>query len=165
MVTIRAYKSSDWTDVKRIAQEGIDTGVATFETEPKPQDVWEGTSVQDSQLVAVGADGTILGWTLLWPVSDRCVYAGVAEVSVYVSSAAQGKGVGKALLTALVKKSEELGFWSIQAGIFADNPGSIALHKSCGFRHLGYRERVGKLHGVWRDNQQFERRSKVVGID
>jgi L-amino acid N-acyltransferase YncA len=163
---IRAYQKADWPEVERITQDGIDTGVATFETEPKPQKKWENESVTGSQLVAEDDNGELLGWTVLWPASDRCVYAGVAEVSVYVGANAQGKGVGKALLTELIRLTEsELNIWTIQAGIFEDNPGSLALHKSCGFRVLGYRERVGKLHGVWRNNMQLERRSNIVGVD
>jgi len=162
---IRAYQQTDWPAVSSIMQEGIDTGIATFETEPKTQEKWENDSISNSQLVAENSEGTILGWTLLWPVSDRCVYAGVAEVSVYVSTAAQGKGVGKALLTKLISLTEEsLGIWTIQAGIFEDNPASLALHKSCGFRVIGYRERIGKLNGVWRNNMQLERRSDITGI-
>lgn len=163
---IRPYRAEDWPQVERITQEGIDTGLATFETKPKPQHKWEDESVPGSQLVAADTDGAILGWTVLWPASDRCVYAGVAEVSIYVGADAQGRGVGKALLKELIRVSEDdLGIWTIQAGVFEDNPGSLALHKSCGFRILGYRERIGKLNGVWRNNMQLERRSNVVGID
>jgi len=163
---IRPYTTNDWPDVERIMCEGIETGIATFETKPKAQAKWEGESVPGSQLVAEADDGSVLGWTILWPASDRCVYAGVAEVSVYVADGAQGKGVGKALLTELIRLTEEkLNIWTIQAGIFEDNPGSLALHKSCGFRVLGYRERIGKLHGVWRNNMQLERRSNIAGID
>ncbi|MBL4788932.1 MAG: N-acetyltransferase [Kordiimonadaceae bacterium] len=162
---VRPYQRKDWPAVERITIEGIATGVATFETEPKSQLKWENESLQGSQLVAEADGGTILGWTILWPASDRCVYAGVAEVSVYVSAAAQGRGVGKALLRELIRLTEEeLDIWTIQAGIFEDNPGSIALHKACGFRILGYRERIGKLNGVWRNNLQLERRSSVVGV-
>jgi len=164
-MNIRPYRPSDWPDVERITQEGIDTGVATFETKPKPQAAWEKQSLSGSQMVAETAGGVVMGWALLWPVSDRCAYAGVAEVSVYVAASAQGQGVGKALLNALIQISEqELGIWTIQAGIFEDNPGSIALHKACGFRVLGIRERIGQLDGVWRNNMQLERRSKVVGV-
>lgn len=163
---IRAYHTSDWPTVERIMQEGINTGVATFETKPKSQTAWEQDSVPGSQLVAEDDNGNVLGWIVLWPASDRCVYAGVAEVSIYVGAAAAGKGVGKALMMELIRLTEtELGIWTIQAGIFEDNPASLALHKSCGFRVLGYRERIGKLHGVWRNNMQLERRSNVIGID
>lgn len=166
MMKIRPYIHADWPQVRNIYAEGISTGVATFETTPKPQNKWEDESVPCSQLVAEGKDGTLLGWITLWPASDRCVYAGVAEVSVYVATAAAGKGIGKALMTDLIRLTEEkLTIWTIQAGIFEDNPASLALHKSCGFRVLGTRERIGKLNGVWRDNIQLERRSDVVGID
>lgn len=164
MAHIRHYKSTDWADVERIMQEGIDTGIATFETSPKSQETWENGSIPGTQIVAE-EDGELLGWAVLWPVSDRCAYAGVSEVSVYVSLTAQGKGVGKKLLMELIKKSEESDIWTIQAGIFEDNPGSIALHESCGFRQIGYREKLGKLNGVWRNILQFERRSSIVGID
>lgn len=164
MVTVRSYTPEDWPEVERIYREGIETGVATFEGTPKPRAQWQGESVPGSALVAT-EDNLILGWAILWPVSDRCAYAGVAEVSVYVGAAARGKGVGKILLQALVEKSEELGLWTLQAGIFEDNPGSQAIHSSCGFRHMGTRERIGKLNGVWRNNMIWERRSKIVGVD
>lgn len=165
MTRTRPYKKPDWPVVERIMQEGIDTGVATFETKPKPQEKWEKESIPSTQLVAVDKTETILGWAALWPVSDRCAYAGVAEVSIYVSEKAQGRGVGKLLLTAIIDKSETLGIWTIQAGVFENNPGSIALHLSCGFRLIGTRERIGKLHGVWKNIQQLERRSTLVGTD
>jgi len=107
----------------------------------------------------------VLGWAALSPVSGRCVYAGVAEVSVYVASAARGKGVGKALLRELVAASERVGIWTLQGGIFHENVASIALHAACGFRKVGIRERLGKLRGVWRDVVLMERRSGVVGVE
>ena len=163
---IRPYHTYDWPAVERIYQEGIDTGIATFETVPKPQKMWENNSLPGSQLVACDEAGRILGWANLWSVSGRSVYAGVAEVSVYIGADAQGQGVGKALLQALARHSEhELGIWTIQAGIFEDNAVSIALHKACGFRVVGTRERIGKLNGVWRDIVQMERRSKIAGVD
>ena len=164
MPTIRAYTQADWPQVERIMQEGIATGQATFDKKPKPQHVWEDESIKETQLVAVEGD-KVCGWVLLWPTSDRCAYAGVAEVSIYVAAEASGKGVGKALLQAVILASEKVGIWSIQSGIFKENEGSIALHLSCDFRYIGYRERVGKHNGVWRDNQQYERRSTKVGIE
>lgn len=164
MITIRPYAPEDWPAVERIYREGIATGVATFEGTPKPRAQWEGNSVPGSALIAE-EDGATLGWATLWPVTDRCAYAGVAEVSVYVGATARGKGVGKLLLQALVEKSEKLGLWTLQAGIFEDNPGSQAIHKACGFRHMGTRERIGKLNGVWRNNMIWERRSTIVGVD
>ncbi|MBL4837448.1 MAG: N-acetyltransferase [Kordiimonadaceae bacterium] len=164
MLNIRPYTHADWPTVEHIMQEGIDTGVATFETVPQSQQKWETESIETTQLVAVDTDD-VCGWVVLWPVSDRCAYAGVAEISVYVSARSQGKSVGKRLVEAVIERSEKLGIWTIQAGIFEDNPGSIALHKACGFRQLGYKERIGKLRGVWRNTLQFERRSIVVGIE
>jgi len=107
----------------------------------------------------------VLGWAALSPVSGRCVYAGVAEVSVYVASAARGKGMGKALLHELVAASERAGMWTLQGGIFPENAASIALHEACGFRRVGVRERLGKLRGVWRDVVLMERRSEIVGVE
>lgn len=164
MIKTRLYTPNDWNDVDRIYQEGLKTGLASFETQPKKRGDFEVKSVPESAIVAVEGE-QVLGWAVLWPVSDRCAYAGVAEVSVYVGENARGKGVGKILLGALVKRSEDLGIWSLQAGIFEDNYGSQAIHKACGFRHMGTRERIGKLHGVWRNNMIWERRSNVVGID
>ena len=107
----------------------------------------------------------MLGWTALTPVSSRCVYSGVAEVSVYVATDARGKGIGKTLLTELIQQSEENGIWTLQSGIFAENEGSIKLHEKCGFRLVGYREKIGKKNGIWKDNVLMERRSKNIGID
>lgn len=164
MISIRAYTPTDWTDVDRIYREGLKTGLATFETTPKQQADFEGKSVPDSAIVAT-ENGAVIGWAILWPVSDRCVYGGVAEVSIYLGEDARGKGVGKQLLNALITRSEELGIWSLQAGTFEDNIPSQAIHKACGFRLVGIRERIGKLHGVWRNNMIWERRSTRVGID
>ncbi|MFC4347412.1 GNAT family N-acetyltransferase [Kordiimonas lipolytica] len=164
MITTRDYSPTDWPDVDRIYREGIKTGLATFETKPKAQADFEGKSIKNSTLVAT-EDDHVLGWAVMWPVSDRCVYGGVAEVSVYVGEDARGKGVGKLLLNALITRSEELGFWTLQAGIFPENEASRAIHEACGFRVFGVRERIGQLHGVWKDNMQLERRSSINGID
>lgn len=165
MPHIRTYTSADWPEVDRIYAEGIATGLATFETAPKPQTSWENGSVPGSSIVLMSDDDTqILGWATLWPVSDRCAYAGVAEVSVYVGENARGKGAGKLLLSELVTASERLGIWTLQAGIFAENTPSIILHEKCGFRQIGVRERLGALHGVWKDIVLMERRSKAIGI-
>ena len=154
--------AEDWPSVRDIYAEGIATGNATFEKSPPAYDVWDGSHLRDCRLVAhVGEDLT--GWAALSPVSGRCVYAGVAEVSVYVAAAARGHGVGKALLQALVEESEQNGIWTLQAGIFPENRASIALHKSCGFRKVGVRQRVGKLGDTWRDVMLLERRSEAVG--
>lgn len=155
-------RASDWPEVRAIYEEGIETGLATFETEAPEWDEWNDSHLEDCRIVAV--DGSkVLGWAAMSPVSDRCVYGGVAEVSVYVSAAAQGRGVGKLLLTRLSRESERKGYWTLQAGIFTENEASIALHKACGFREIGVRNRLGKLLGTWRDVLLLERRSEIAG--
>jgi phosphinothricin acetyltransferase len=153
----------DWDAVRAIYQQGIATGNATFETETPTWDAWDAGHLPTCRLVA-RADGRIAGWAALSPVSGRCIYAGVTEVSVYVAADARGQGIGKALLSALVEASEQEGIWTLQAGIFPENEASIALHKRCGFRVLGRRERLGQMDGVWRDVLLMERRSNVVGV-
>lgn len=160
--TIEKMSSADWPQVAAIYQAGIATGCATFETEVPPWEKWDAGHRQDCRLVARhGAQ--VLGWAALSPVSGRCVYAGVAEVSIYLAAAARGQGIGKTLLQALVEASEQAGIWTLQAGIFAENVASIALHRACGFREVGYRERLGQLYGMWHDVVLMERRSRVVG--
>ncbi|MBO6505999.1 MAG: N-acetyltransferase [Kordiimonadaceae bacterium] len=159
---IRPYDATDWPEVERIYAEGIATKVATFETQPKAQSKWEEDSIDASAIVAETSNDLLGGWAVLWPVSDRCAYAGVAEVSVYVGSNARGQGVGKALLNELVTTSEKLNIWTLQAGIFEENTASINLHEKCGFRLVGMRERLGALDGVWKNIVLMERRSKVV---
>lgn len=167
MPKIRPYISADWKDVERIYAEGIATNLATFEMQPKPQDSWEQDSIDGTCIVCADDQNNIsetIGWATLWPVSDRCAYAGVAEVSVYVANDARGKGVGKMLLRELVSASEQLNIWTLQAGIFTENTPSIVLHEKCGFRRIGIREKLGALHGEWKDIMLMERRSKTVGI-
>jgi L-amino acid N-acyltransferase YncA len=166
-----------WPAVREIYREGIATGNATFETLVPDWEKWDSSHRKDCRLVAVDQINedtgeflvplsalTVLGWAALSQVSARKVYAGVAEVSVYVSAAARGRGVGKALLEALVKESELIGIWTLQAGIFPENIASLALHKSCGFRQVGLRRRIGKLGDKWRDVMLLERRSETVGV-
>lgn len=161
-VTIRPMEPSDAGAVLAIYAEGIATGTSTFETEAPAYAAWDAAHLPSCRLVAL--DGTVpVGWAALSPVSSRCVYRGVAEVSVYVAAAARGRGVGRALLDALVLASERDGLWTLQAGVFADNAASRALHVACGFREVGRRERLGSLHGVWRDVILLERRSEVAG--
>jgi phosphinothricin acetyltransferase len=155
----------DWPNVRAIYLEGIATGNATFETDAPSWEAWDRAHVADPRLVARDADGSVLGWAAVTPVSGRCVYAGVADLSVYVSAAARGRGVGRALLTALIQSSERAGIWTLQAGIFPENAPSLALHRACGFRDVGRRERIGKMNGVWRDVLLLERRSGSAGID
>ena len=161
-VVIDALSPDDWERVRAIYLEGIATGHATFETGAPPWERWDGDHLPRARLVA--REGPeILGWAALSAVSGRCVYAGVAEVSVYVAAAARGRGVGRALLQALIRASEDAGIWTLQAGVFPDNASSLALHRRCGFREVGRRERLGKLGGVWRDVVLLERRSSTVG--
>ena len=159
---IDALRPDDWPAVEAIYREGIATGMATFETETLPWEQWDAAHRPDCRLVA--RDGArVLGWAALSPVSDRCAYAGVAENSIYIAAAARGQGIGKRLLGALVEASEAAGIWTLQTGIFPENAASLALHQACGFRIVGTRERVGQLHGVWKDVVFLERRSRVVG--
>jgi L-amino acid N-acyltransferase YncA len=162
-IAIEPLAPADWDDVRRIHAEGIATGNATFESEPPSWEAWDGAHRPDSRLVA-REGGKILGWAALSPVSDRCAYGGVAEVSVYVAASARGRGLGRRLLEELVRASEEAGVWTLQAGIFPENAASIAIHRKCGFRTVGVRERLGRLKGVWRDVALLERRSPRVGV-
>lgn len=155
-------KEEDWPAVKSIYQEGIATSNATFETDVPDWQKWDNAHLQDCRLVAKTA-GQVVGWVALSPVSDRCVYQGVAEVSLYVKSSARGQGIGKALLQAVVEGSERIGIWTLQGGTFPENVASIALQKTCGFREVGRRECIGQMNGVWRDVILMERRSKRIG--
>lgn len=153
---------ADWDRVREIYLEGIATGNATFETDAPSWDKWHASHRPDCRLVATEA-GEVLGWAALSPVSSRCVYAGVAEVSVYVGANGRGRGVGRLLLSALIESSERAGIWTLQAGIFPENVASIELHKKLGFRILGVRERIGSMNDRWRDVALLERRSPVIG--
>ena len=150
--------AGDWPAVARIYAAGMATGNATFETEVPTWEAWDADHLPDQRLVATDGDG-VIGWVALTPVSSRCAYAGVAGESVYVDPAAQGRGVGRALLEAVIASSEASGIWTIETGIFPENGASLALHAACGFRTIGVRERIGQLHGVWRDVVYLERRS------
>jgi len=156
-------EASDWEAVSKIYAEGIATGFATFETNTPTYEAWDDAHMQSCRVVAI-EDEKVLGWAALSPVSSRCVYGGIGEVSVYVGNNSRGKGAGRLLMETLIKESEAEGLWTIQSGIFPENQGSIELHKKVGFRYIGKRERVGKLDGVWKDNLLFERRSETVGI-
>ena len=163
-VEIRVMTAEDWESVRLIYLAGIATGQATFETESPTWTSWNKAHLLAPRLVAV-SDEEIAGWAALSPVSARPVYAGVAEVSVYVGEEMRGSGVGALLLEAMVQESERNRIWTLQAGIFPENAASLLLHKSFGFREVGTRERIGKMKGVWRDTVLFERRSKLVGSD
>lgn len=145
-----------------IYQAGIDEGNATFETTAPTWSDFDTSKLSDHRFVAVDDAGAVVGWVAAVAVSDRCVYAGVVEHSVYVSPSARGHGVGRALLDALIASTEAAGIWTIQSGIFPENAASAALHRASGFREVGRRERIGQHHGVWRDVVLIERRSAVV---
>lgn len=162
-VTIRAMAEGDATEVLAIFAEGIATGNATLESEVPEWAAWDAGHLTECRFVAVDPHGKILGWSALSPVSGRCVYGGVAEISVYVRAAARSRGLGKLLLDALVRASEAAGLWTLQASILPENRASLALHRACGFREVGRREKLGMLNGVWRDVVLLERRSSVVG--
>jgi L-amino acid N-acyltransferase YncA len=166
-----------WPVVREIYREGIATGNATFETEVPDWETWDSSHRKDCRLIAleeINGDeaerlislrkSAVLGWAALSSVSARQVYKGVAEVSVYVAAEARGRGVGKALLAALVLESEINGIWTLQAGIFPENAASMTLHESCGFREVGVRRRIGNLGDIWRDVLLLERRSAKVGM-
>lgn len=155
---------SDWPQVQSIYKSGIDTNIATFETTVPTFEAWDKSHLSFCRLVAENSQMNVIGWAALSPVSGRCVYGGVAEVSVYLHPDAQGQGLGKLLLEKLIDESEQNGIWTLQAGIFAENKASVKLHTKMGFRQIGYREKIGKLHGVWKDTVLMERRSKVVGV-
>jgi L-amino acid N-acyltransferase YncA len=161
--TIEKMKDSDWPVIKFIYQEGIDTGDATFEIEAPDWEKWNEGHLSECRLV-VRAGNEIVGWAALSPVSGRCVYSGVAEVSLYIKSTARNQGIGKALLEAVVQESERIGIWTLQGGTFPENAASLAIQKACGFREVGVREKVGCMNGKWRDVILTERRSKIVGI-
>lgn len=161
---IRPLEAQDWNRVRSIYAQGIASGHATFDTEPPSWEVWERSHLENCRVVAEDG-GVVLGWAALTPVSDRCVYGGVAEVSVYVDEAGRGRGIGTALMRALVEASERAGIWTLQAGVFPENVASVRAHEKVGFREVGRRERLGKLDGRWRDVLLLERRSATVGID
>lgn len=160
---IDAMMKAHWPTVRRIYEDGIATGNATFQTTVPSWESWDTAHLRTCRLVARSDDGAVIGWAALAPVSSRDVYAGVCEVSVYVAPSWHGRGVGRRLLEALVDASEKDGRWTLQAGIFPENAASVALHQRCGFRVVGRRERLGAMHGVWRDVLLLERRSTTVG--
>jgi L-amino acid N-acyltransferase YncA len=161
-VSIRQFRSDDWNVVREIYEQGLLTRNATFETQAPDYDSWIKKFRSDLLWVAVN-DGNVIGWAGLQPVSVRKVYEGVVEVTIYVHNAAGGKGIGTALLKHLIDESERNGIWTLYASIFPENTASIRLHVSNGFREIGYREKIARLDGKWRNTVLFERRSKIVG--
>jgi L-amino acid N-acyltransferase YncA len=162
-ISIEPMLTLHWPAVRAIYIEGIETGNATFEKSPPEWPSWDAGHLRGCRLVARLGDG-VLGWAALSPVSSRCVYAGVAEVSIYVAREARGQGIGTRLLASLIEVSEREGIWTLQAGIFPENTSSVELHKRHGFRIVGTREKLGSLDGCWRDVLLMERRSAVSGI-
>ena len=160
---IEGMTPEDWPAVRAIYEEGLATGLGTFETAAPSWEQWNEARLPHSRLVVRST--MVLGWAALSPVSKRSCYAGVAEVGVYVAASARGQGVGRALLEALVESSEEHGIWTLQGVTLAGNAASIALQLRCGFRVVGRRERIGKRDGVWHDTVLTERRSPRVGVD
>jgi len=161
LMNLRDLMPSDWEPVKLIYEMGIATGNATFQTTAPSWEEWNISHLHTCRFVTE-EEGNILGWAALTPVSSRCVYAGVAEVSVYVDPAFSGKGIGYYLLNHLINASEAEGIWTLQAGIFPENLASLKIHEKAGFRQLGVREKIGKQHGVWRDTVLLERRSQTI---
>jgi L-amino acid N-acyltransferase YncA len=155
---IRPFRDEDWPAVQAIYAEGIATGNATFETETPTFERWGAQHPAEHRFVAT-LDGEVIGWVALSPVSDRCVYAGVGEHSVYVAERARGHGVGRRLLEACIAHTDAANIWTLQSGIFPENVASVALHLRCGFRIVGTRERLGQLAGIWRDVLLMERRA------
>lgn len=162
-IEIRQMQAGHWPEVVTIYEQGLAGGNATFETELPTWQQWHESHLGRCRLVAV-RDEELAGWAALSPVSQRVVYRGVAEVSVYVAREAQGRGVGKALLNALIRCADESGIWTLQASMFPENEASIQLHLACGFRVVGRRERIGRHRDIWRDTLLLERRSQRVGI-
>ena len=159
---IRKFEKPDFNAVKRVYQQGIDTRQATFQLSAKSWEEWDDAMLSHCRLVAVN-NKTVVGWAALSAVSSRVVYAGVAEVSIYISPDYNGRGVGSLLMATLIHESENIGIWTLQSSVFPENEASIALHIKHGFRELGTRERIALHHGQWRDTVLLERRSSVVG--
>jgi L-amino acid N-acyltransferase YncA len=164
-VALRTLFPGDWPVVREIYRAGIESGNATFETAVPEWRAWDEARHPAGRLVAVH-DGGVIGFAALSPVSKRPAYAGVCEVMVYVAEPLRGRGIGGRLLSALVEASEAAGIWTLQAGIFPENAGSVRAHERVGFRLVGRRERIGRSHdGRWRDTLLLERRSPSVGVD
>ena len=160
-MAIETLTAGDWPAVSAIYAQGIESRNATFETEIPSWVEWDAAHLAAHRLVA-RQDDEVVAWAALSPVSERCVYSGVAEDSIYVTRGARGMGIGRTLLAALIERAEAAGIWTIQTGIFPENPASVKLHLACGFHVVGVRERIGQLDGVWRDVIFLERRSKEI---
>lgn len=162
MLIVDAMTTEDWPEVARIYQEGMDTNLATFQTTCPPYEQWDAGHLTHSRLILRDSSTTV-GWAALASVSNRCVYAGVSEVSVYIDTQHQGRGLGERLLKALIRLSVDNGIWTLQSQIMRDNAASIRLHDKCGFRMVGYRERIGRdRNNIWRDTVLMERREPSI---
>jgi len=161
-VSIRQLETTDWQRVRAIYLQGIATGHATFETTAPTWEAWDAAHLEFARIVAL-SNGELCGWAALSSVSKRAAYAGVAEVSVYVAEEYRKRGIGLNLLQRLIAESEQYGIWTLQASVVPENNATVALHRRCGFREVGRRDRIGRLNGVWRDTILLERRSTVVG--
>ncbi|RAO50187.1 Phosphinothricin acetyltransferase [Micromonospora saelicesensis] len=161
-ITVRPMTAGDAAQVLAIYRAGLDGGDASFETTAPTWAQFDAGKLPAHRLVAVGGDGTVIGWVAVSPTSARAVYAGVVEHSVYVDPTARGRGVARLLLDALIASTEAAGVWTIQSGVFGENTASLRLHERAGFRVIGVRERVARHHGRWRDVILLERRSPVV---
>ncbi|MFL5943186.1 MAG: GNAT family N-acetyltransferase [Gaiellaceae bacterium] len=158
---VRDLRADDWPAVRAIYEVGIRSGNATFETEAPSWEDWD--AAHPTLRLVAERDGSVVGWAALSPASSRPCYRGVGGVSVYVAADARGEGIGRALLERLVERSEQEGYWTLTAGVFPENEASLGLHRACGFRTMGVRERIGESRGVWRDVIWLERRSTLVG--
>jgi len=159
---IEVMKTDDWAEVRAVYEEGLTTGVASFEISAPSWEDWHRARLPHSRLVA--RENTVLGWAALSAVSQRACYAGVAEVGIYVAAAARGRGVGRALLEAIIESAESHGIWTLQGATIAENAASLALQARCGFRLVGRRERIAQRDGMWRDTILTERRSQKIGV-
>ncbi|MFA6151197.1 MAG: N-acetyltransferase family protein [Chitinophagaceae bacterium] len=160
----RSMEAGDWDAVAAIYKQGIDTRNATFQEDIPAWEDWDKAHLKTCRFVAISGN-EIAAWAALSPVSGRCVYAGVAEVSVYVGEKFRGQKIGMRLLEKIISASEKENLWTLQAGIFPENKASLHIHTTSGFRIIGYRERIGKMKDTWRDTVLLERRSKIVGVE
>ena len=161
MEKFEAILESHFDAVMEIYSQGIATKNATFETSCPTWSQWHDSHLPFGRWI-LWVDDKLAGWSALSPHSSRCVYQGVAELSIYMSEEFQGKGYGKKLLLHSIEDSEKKGTWTLKPGIFPENIGSIKLHESCGFRLIGYHEKIGRMDGIWRDTILMERRSKTI---
>ncbi len=163
-INFRPMTADDWTNVAEIYKQGIETGNATFQQEIPTWDDWNNGHIKSCRIISE-INNEIVGWAALTAISGRCVYAGVAEVSVYIANKYRGQKIGTKLLDKLIIESENEKLWTLQAGIFPENFASLKIHEELGFRKIGHREKIGKMNGIWRDTVLLERRSKLIGID